>query len=369
MKYPRLFGRAKNGKIKEWCVEVVKMDDGTCNIETEHGYEGGKKQRHRRSVKKGKNIGRSNETTVYEQACLEAASSHRSQKDSGYVENREEIPAPDAGFFLPMLADRYDKHKKKLVFPCMVQPKLDGVRMLARKEAGVVSMWSRMGKPIDIPTKIKEQLTVVLRDGECTDGELYVHGWTFQRVVSAVKKSTEDTDLLEYHIYDMPHPTEVFSNRIQPRNDFRSLKDRAACQNIKLVKTMWVPDQEYFDELEQRFLDVGYEGMMARNAAGKYTYRYRSYDLLKVKRFVDNEYEIVGGKDGTGKESGLIIWKCKTESGLEFFVRPEGTAESRKELFEQFENHIGKMLTVRYQELTDDGIPRFPVGVAIRDYE
>ena len=117
------------------------------------------------------------------------------------------------------------------------------------------------------------------------------------------------------------------------------------------------------------FGQQGYEGMMVRNQNSLYKYKHRSYDLQKVKRFVDDEYEIIGGKDGSGREAGLIVYKCITPSGLEFDVRPRGSHEERAHAFKNLENNIGKMLTVRYQELTDDGRPRFPVGIAVRDYE
>ena len=58
-----------------------------------------------------------------------------------------------------------------------------------------------------------------------------------------------------------------------------------------------------------------------------------------------------------------------TKAGKEFSCRPRGTHESRAELFKHGKEYVGKMLTVRFQELTADGIPRFPVGIAIRDYE
>ena len=108
---------------------------------------------------------------------------------------------------------------------------------------------------------------------------------------------------------------------------------------------------------------------MARNHKSTYKFKNRSYDLQKVKRFKDNEFQIIGGKDGSGRESGLIIFKCITDDGLEFDVRPKGSHEYRAEQFKNLSNYIGKMLTVRYQELTDDGRPRFPVGIAVRDYE
>ena len=375
MRLPTLYGKSTNGKIKEWNIGVMQMGDGTCYVETEHGYEDGKKQLDSRFIGEGKNIGRANETSAYEQACSEAKSAHSRKKDSGYVEDKNNIPSESDGMFLPMLAHRYDKHSSKINFPCWVQPKLDGVRMLARKQDGVVTMWSRKGKVIDIPDKINAQLCDMLSEGQCTDGELYVHGWTFQRIIAAVKKKRDDTDLLEYHIYDSPHQSLLFEDRL-PQFGIQGARFPTYCQswtiigkNIKFVKTYDVADQEELDLFEGNFVQQGYEGMMVRNHASAYKYKHRSYDLQKVKRFIDDEYEIIGGKDGSGRESGLIVYRCTTADGLEFDVRPRGSHEERAEIYKNLDNYIGKMLTVRYQELTDDGRPRFPVGIAVRDYE
>ena len=88
-----------------------------------------------------------------------------------------------------------------------------------------------------------------------------------------------------------------------------------------------------------------------------------------MKTFLDGEYRIVDYLEGTGNEAGCVIWGCETPDGQTFRVRPRGTQEDRKVLFQNGNDYIGKMLTVRYQELTDEGVPRFPVGIAIRDYE
>ena len=58
-----------------------------------------------------------------------------------------------------------------------------------------------------------------------------------------------------------------------------------------------------------------------------------------------------------------------TEEGELFKARPKGTREQRTLWFDNADSYIGATLTVRYFEMTDDGIPRFPVGIAIRDYE
>ena len=373
-----LYGRSTNGKIKEWNISVLKMADGTCYIETEHGYEDGKKQLDTRYIEEGKNIGRANETSPYEQALSEAKSSHSRKKDSGYVEDKNQIPSASDGLFLPMLAHRYDKHSSKINFPCWVQPKLDGVRMIAKKENGNILMWSRKGKEMVIPNKIAAQLGLMLSEGQCVDGEIYVHDWSFQRIISAVKKKRPDTELLEYHIYDSPHPSLSFEERI-PKRTMCTTNFPEYCrewnghigliENIKFVETVDIEDQEEFDFYESRFISDGYEGMMVRNQNSPYKYKHRSYDLQKVKRFVDKEFKIIGGKDGTGRETGLVIFKCVTDDGLEFDVRPKGTHEDRAEIYKNLGSYLGKDLTVKYQELTDDGIPRFPVGISVRDYE
>ena len=107
---------------------------------------------------------------------------------------------------------------------------------------------------------------------------------------------------------------------------------------------------------------------MLRASKGLYK-NVRSVDLLKYKEFFDDEYEVVGFKEGEGGEKGCVLWTCKTEKGTTFHCRPRGTREDRTELFQKGASYIGKKLTVRFQELTDDGIPRFPVGIAFRDYE
>jgi DNA ligase-1 len=114
-------------------------------------------------------------------------------------------------------------------------------------------------------------------------------------------------------------------------------------------------------------LEDGYEGLMFRNTEGIYKFKHRSSDLLKIKRFTDSEFEIIGSKDGTGREEGLIIFRCKNESGKEFDVRPAGSMEERAKMWQKKDSFVGKLLKVKYQEFTDDGLPRFPVGLHIRE--
>jgi len=90
---------------------------------------------------------------------------------------------------------------------------------------------------------------------------------------------------------------------------------------------------------------------------------------MKYKSFQDEEVTIIGFETGVGTEQGAIIYQVRDQRGNEFTVRPRGTIEKRRELYENREELMGLKLTIRFQELTKDGVPRFPVGVAIRNYE
>ena len=116
------------------------------------------------------------------------------------------------------------------------------------------------------------------------------------------------------------------------------------------------------------FIKQNYEGIMIRNTNGVYKLKFRSNDLIKLKPFLDAEYKIVDFTDGVGRDKGCVIWICENKNGDTFRCRPNGSLEERQSLFENGKKYIGKYLTVRYQELVDD-IPRFGIGISIRDYE
>ena len=143
---------------------------------------------------------------------------------------------------------------------------------------------------------------------------------------------------------------------------------KACSGDWEAVENFTVNSEEEVYELQRKFIEEGYEGAMVRNISGAYALGKRSANLQKVKTFLDGEYKIVAYTEGVGKEEGCVIWQCETTGGR-FYVRPKGTQAQRQEWFNNASQYIGKMLTVKYQELTDDGIPRFPVGISVRDYE
>lgn len=364
-----LFAKDKLGRIKVWEVSVSSMEDGTASFTITHGLECGKKTSTTREVLVGKNIGKANETTPYEQAVSEAKSRWNKQVDKGYRGSIDEIKMPhEVEFFLPMLADRYDKRKKKITWPAYCQAKLDGFRCLSRKENGTVTLWSRKGKVFDVPKELIEELNTVMEDGDCFDGEIYVHEWRspsnetdFQRISAATKKHRDDTSRLQYHIYDRPAFKKTFKERFVDV-DFKET------ERVRRVETRLVQSEAEMLELYERYIsgDLPYEGLMVRNVLGEYLFSHRSTDLLKVKPLDDAEFRIVGGSEATGDDAGTVVFRCVAENGEEFDVRPKGSRTLRREYWDNLNEYVGQWLTVEFNGRANSGKPRFPRGTKIR---
>lgn len=359
---PVLRSTAKKGNDKFWQMYVLKLGD---SIFTQTEYWSTTKDGSASEVVtstpkeiKGKNIGKSNETSPLEQAKSELVSTVKKQKDKGYVEEGEE----SKNLLLPMLAHEYGKRKKALSFPCLAQPKLDGVRALYNSSIG---FWSRQGK-LFIPETVAH-LSFDTK-GVTFDGELILPApYTFQQTVSAVKKFDPAlSPLLEYWIYDIIDDKDFVYRKMQLEVDFETVEFPI---NVKKVPTSTVPQADSLTNIHVQNIEAGYEGTMLRNLKGAYLIGHRSENLLKLKDFVDDEFQIIDVTDGVAKEQGCAVFVCTTSDGKTFNVRPKGTVEERQEMFSKKDSLIGKFITVRYQNLSDDGVPRFPVGIAVRDYE
>lgn len=371
-KFPQLSASSSTGKTKVWSIKVIDRS-GVGVIVTKHGYEDGKMVENERLVTVGKNIGKSNETTPVEQAVKEAQSDWNKKHDAGY-RPEEDIAMGGAGgpshaaFTppLPMLALDYHKRGKDITFPAYAQRKLDGVRCLAISGKG---LYSRLGKKFPHLENILKEIDTLPAD-TILDGELYSDTLTFQEIVGLVKKETllpKDLTKME-QIFLWVYDT-IRDGTYTDRKKWLDTLFEKKFKHLRQLPTDECKTKEDIPSLHAKYVEEGYEGLMLRNKAGPYKIGHRSKDLQKYKEFQDDEFEVIGFTEGDGVEKGCVIWTCQTKKGTSFSVRPRGTHEERQELFRKAKTFVGKNLTVRFQELTDDGIPRFPVGIAFRDYE
>ena len=392
MKFPMLYKKTSTGAIQFWEIEAqTRMGQMTeeeyCPeiglIVTKYGQLGtDSPQITNDTILKGKNAGKKNATTAVGQAQAEARAKWEKQKKKGYVERIDdaEADAVDAlieGGVVPMLAHKFADHAHKIKYPCYVQPKLDGIRCIAIVKDGACTLWSRTRKPITSCPHIAQELEALFENKDfILDGELYNHDFksNFEHIVHLVRQDKPDSECtdVQYHIYDL-----IDDNTFQERTSILSktigimLDDLEDYEysSLRLVLTERVGSEDQVMNFFNKFKKQGYEGAMLRNADSKYVNK-RSYDLQKVKEFDDGEFEITGIDEGRGKLAGHVgAFVCKTKDGKTFLAKMSGDTGKLADYFRDHSLWHGKHLTVQYQGLTTYGIPRFPVGIAIRDYE
>lgn len=266
-----------------------------------------------------------------------------------------------------MLAQHYTP--ARVSFPCHLQPKLNGVRCLAVRGEDTVTLWTRNGHEITSLDHLKPDLMRLLRPGDVADGEIYQHGRPLQEISGLVRKKVGGNGqrALEYWIFDMVSDDPFYRRHETLKERFCDLGSYDA-RCLCLVTTHQVRGEGHVDDWLSHYMSSGHEGVILRDSHAPYIGS-RTPALMKYKRMVDAEYEIVDTLEAAGKDAGSIIFVCKTDKGIRFNARPAMPLHTRREMWAQRHTYIGKQLTVQYQELTNAGVPMFPVGVAIRDYE
>ena len=373
MKLPTLYQRTNTGALQAWTIEVEENI-----ITTRWGQMEGAIQSTHDLIKQGKNVGRSNETSKNEQAKLEALSRWDRKIKKGYVKDREMAMAGEVdssvieGGVFPMLAHRYDKSGHKIQWPAYAQPKLDGHRCIVVARNGKVTLWTRSRKPIESMPHIVEAFEKEAKRSDfIIDGELYNHAYhdKFEELSSFImqQKPKLGCTVVHYHIYDMPSVKGGYEKRLER---LRELVKRMGSGPLRLVETREVFDDNDLTLAFEYFTEQGYEGAMVRNRTGEYLQDHKSYDLLKVKKFMDEEFKIIGVKEGRGKLAGHAIFICEISKGKTFDAKMKGSISKLKMYWDNPELAIGKMITVQFQGYMKSGKPRFPVALRFRpDYK
>lgn len=435
---PPLYSIAKTGKKKMW--KIWYLNDV---LYRQHGDVDGKKVTTDRRCE-SKNVGRANETSAEEQAALEAEREWIGQLDKGYkpdpsdkkgmekynkvMEAKRKQGNVNTGLvtakgqkqkkaekienlkvehvqneLLPMHADKFNSEDKNCMKHfdfkggVLIQPKLDGWRMVARTQMtprGLeVVLTTRNGKQYPWYTNIRTEVLKMLKDTEpgsvVLDGEVYAHDLVdekgnrilenerFEIITSSAglarKVPHPMEDQLKYYVFDAFLAKDVLKDKKERMQQVkrRELLDKicSAYQGSSIVclSTYEIHSIAELKEKHKQFVSEGYEGTILRAKDLIYELKHRSKKMRKLKDFIDKECMITGAKEGKGTEEGCVVWECVFPGSNETFdVRPRGSFEERKVLWKKRDQFIGQMITVRYFEVTPKGVPRLGVGIGIR---
>ncbi|KAJ7054080.1 DNA ligase/mRNA capping enzyme [Mycena amicta] len=232
-----------------------------------------------------------------------------------------------------------------------ISEKLDGVRTLYNGKG----MVSRLGNPFTPPKWFLDSMSSTLIErpvNRCSelpkdvilDGELFAGRGKFSDTVSIVKTmNSPHWQGITFQIFDIPSNNGVFEDRMKALKKLFGPGGKYECSEVVLVEHEKAKSRQHVLDKLKEIEGLGGEGLMLRRVGSKYEGR-RSSTLLKVKTFYDAEAE--------GQTGAL---KCKMQSGKTFNVGSGLTDKQRKH-----PPKIGSIITYRFQELTRDGVPRFP---------
>ena len=368
-----LYKRDSNGKIREYNIEWT--GNGLTHIpgfRTVAGIQGGKMVTSEWKHTEGKNTGKLNETSSVEQAEKEAIAKWEKKEEKEYFENISDIDSYDK--FKPMLAHDYTKRPQEQGYS---QPKLDGIRCIARKDG----LYFRSGKRILTCDHISNDLKTFFEDNPSIvlDGELYNHELKadFNKITSLVRKlkpteeeAYECETKVEYHVYDLVDLNNSSLTFVERSNFIKDVLKFAKSSEgipfhflgstIQIVTTTLCDTQEELDHVYSDYTERGYEGQMVRNDT-PYENK-RSRNLLKRKEFTTEEFNIVEVLEGQGNWLGYAKhFELELGDGRTFKSGVRGNQQTLRILLEQEVKPT--WVTCRYFEKTPDGIPRFPVVI------
>lgn len=346
------------------------------NVVTKHGQVGGEIQTSRNKVElntSGRNLG--------QQAMVKARFLFRKYYRKNYREKGSAVPIVSQ----PMCGHPL-KDAKNLTFPVALEVKLDGVRgLFEMNDMGTIQVRSRGNKlytQFESVCKFMDEWFMYLPPGTILDGEIYKHGFEQEDISGTARTiniKAELADQLIAYIFDVVLPDDpVYEDRkayIESSLN-RYIEDYG--YNPEDVPIVYVPytiaytmDEIY--DFHKWSRESGYEGTiikrMAAGTSNKAMCRYKggkSGRFFKLKDVCDEEGIILQVLDCTGKESGCARFVIIDPRGNQFTVRPKGSYEYRRELFQKADELIGQLFKYEYTALTKYGVPEHPRGIAVR---
>ena len=293
-------------------------------------------------------------------------------------------------FTVPLAEDYAKVDPKHYKGRWAVEPKLDGARCVAYLPAnkGKVVLYSRSGKEYinfeSVRVKLQEindtrnPVQSIVLDGEVVS---YVNDRIdFQALQHTLfRKDGVESGRLKFLVFDgstqadWEKPTKTYEERYRFIREFIAESLNAVSGAVNKLGTVDMflttdPDRERMLKHSREFVEKGYEGAMFRKADEPVLLK-RSKALLKVKTFTDAEFKVKGAVEGTGKYEGMLgALQCETLDTHKDFEMGSGFDDNqRREIWRLFKTgKLPGLATGKYQELTDDGIPRFPIFKGFR---
>ncbi|MFA5706717.1 MAG: hypothetical protein WDA41_10220 [Candidatus Neomarinimicrobiota bacterium] len=261
-----------------------------------------------------------------------------------------------------------------LPYPLWVEPKFDGLRCIAIKDQGIVSLFTRNGTQLETLPGLQEAIASLPINNVVFDGEAMGSDWNESNSVLMSTKSRKDQQNITYHIFDIVNLEEWFKRECTDTFADRRITLQAvlspeavanAAQHFSLSLTPGVivnNDGELYQTYVER-LDEGHEGVMVKELDAPYAFK-RGSNMKKLKPSTTYEGVVVGWYEGrldtkrAGKVGGLEVMLA---NGVITRVGGGFSDLELREIEESGDHWSGRVVECEAQPpLTDDGKMRFP---------
>jgi len=261
-------------------------------------------------------------------------------------------------------------------YPVRVEAKLDGLRCVAVKHRGEVSMFTRSGTPIETLPRIKAALEALKADDFVLDGEAMAGSWEDSASVMMSSKTKKDDSGMLYHVFDCVGFEDWQAQKSETHYNARLLDISMVVGDVQGTPFRYVKSTLAADETELRSfyaecLDEGYEGVMLKDMAAPYRWK-RSDAILKMKPVATEEgvitswYEAKESTKRAGQFGGFVVL---TPNGVTTRVGGGYSDDLKSKIFSDGpDTYIGRIAEVEHQPpFTPTGAMRFPVFCRFRD--
>jgi len=288
-----------------------------------------------------------------------------------------------------MLATDSAKHEKKMVGEMLIEPKLDGVRVIVicDVDKDEVKLFSRNGKELSNFPEINKQFDEMLdqmSESMVFDGE--VMSDDFQTLMREIhRKGGAKTKDAKLNLFDcMPLYNFMDGSCVEPITERKKWLDKYEFgPNVNVVESVKMnlsePDgQKQFADYNKLCIDRGFEGIMVKPVGGIYECR-RSVGWLKVKPFIEVSLKVVDVEEGTGRNAGKLGALVVEGTDMDKFIKTNvgsGLTDTDRETFWKAKDKlIGQIVEVRAdaitqnQDTTNEWSLRFPRFLRFRGFE
>ena len=263
-----------------------------------------------------------------------------------------------------------------ITYPVRVEAKLDGLRLIAVKDRGEVSLFTRSGTPIETLPRIVQAIKDLKEDDIVLDGEVMGEDWNESASVVMSSKSKKDDATMRYHVFDMVDltawQTQVSKTHYRARLlDLQMTIGDTEGTPFRYVKSTMAQDETELREFYNECLEEGYEGVMLKRLDTTYQWK-RTDSILKMKPVATEEGVVVGWHKANEKtkRAGLFGgFLVLTPNGVITKVGGGYTDDIKERIqVEGPDTYIGRIVEAEHQPpFTVDGKMRFPVFSRFRD--